>query len=140
MPKLNQVNAEIIDKINEQDLLIYVERDNVGKNNRFILFFSDESYILCTQEGKSVYINHILKGGDEELNSKFIVLLGETLGSNNNWPVDLFNHLSEQFNRPDHERVEELSKREIKYLMIKAVRSENFLDAAKFRDAITEKN
>jgi len=133
--------GELINRIEELGLIIYAEKDVVDKYNRFILFFSDENYILCTQEKDKVYISFIIDNfGEEKLPTKFIDVLTEELDLNDGWPVTVFEELSDTFTKPKYGNIEDLSIREMKYLMIKSAKEESYLEAAKYRDMINKKN
>lgn len=140
MLSFNESHIDLVDKIEDLDWLVYVEKEKVDKYNRFILFFSDENYILCTQERKTVHISYVIdKKGDENLPDKFISLLNKHFSNSKGWSSSFFNELAAHFKKPAHKDVDRLSRREIKYLMINAVMKEEYLEAAKYRDAITTK-
>ena len=103
------------------------------------MFFSDENFILCTQEKYKVYISFIIYSfGTEKLPTNFLDILTEELKLNNEWPSDLFEELVENFNKTTHDNTDTLSTREIKYLMIKSAKAENYLEVAKYKDTINK--
>jgi len=141
MLKFNENYIDLVEQIENLDWIVYVEKEKVENYNRFILHFSDENYILCTQEKGSIHISYVIeKVGDQKLPSQFIKFLTGEFGGNQEWPVLLFNQMAKIFAKPTHDKIEKLCVREMKYLMFKAAKQEDYLEAAKYRDAIKERS